>query len=66
MGLIYRMVRLSGAKGEREVKALFDTGASRCFLRRDLALVVAEPSPVPMPLVFETATGLAMEWNSNS
>lgn len=58
MGLIYKTVKLSGAKGEREVKALFDTGASCYFLRRDLALAVAEPSPVPMLLVFEMATGL--------
>ncbi|MBI2460916.1 MAG: retroviral-like aspartic protease family protein [Candidatus Rokubacteria bacterium] len=57
MGLIYRVTHLRGDRGAREVKALFDTGASQCFVRRDIAQVVATPGRAPFSLAFETATG---------
>lgn len=45
MGLIYKNVRLTGSRGEREVKALFDSGSSRCFVSRDVAQAVGDVSP---------------------
>lgn len=59
MGLIYKATKLLGDRGEQEVKALFDTGASQCFVRRDVAQAVATLSKGPYPFTFETATGLA-------
>ncbi len=56
MGLIYKTVRLTGSQGEREVKALFDTGSSRCFLSQDVARSVGGVFPVAVPLRIETAT----------
>jgi len=57
MGLIYQATRLRGDRGTREVKVLFDTGASQCFVRRDIAHAVATPGRAPFALAFETATG---------
>ena len=58
MGLIYKTVRLTGSRAELEVKALFDTGSSRCFLSREVARSVADLFPVPIPLQIETATAV--------
>ena len=57
MGLIYKSLRLEGSLGEREVKVLFDTGASRCFIRRDIAQEVAVLGKAPTRFRFEIATG---------
>ncbi len=56
MGWIYKTVRLTGSRAEREIKALFDTGSSRCFLSREVAQSVGEMFPVAIPLQSETAT----------
>lgn len=58
MGLIYKTVRLTGSRAEREVKALFDTGSSRCFLSRQVAQAVGEVVPIAIPLRIETATAV--------
>jgi len=58
MGLIYKTVRVTGSKAEREVKALFDTGSSRCFLSRDVARSVGDVVPIAIPLQIETATAV--------
>ncbi len=57
MGLIYKSLRLEGSLGEREVRALFDTGASECFIRQDIAQEVAVLGKAPARLRFEMATG---------
>ncbi|MBI4587596.1 MAG: retroviral-like aspartic protease [Candidatus Rokubacteria bacterium] len=56
--MIYKTVRLTGSRGEREVKALFDTGSSRCFVSVDLARSVGDVFPVAIPLEIETATAV--------
>jgi len=58
MGLIYKTVRVTGSKAEREVKALFDTGSSRCVLSRDVARSVGGVVPIAIPLQIETATAV--------
>ena len=37
MGRVYRPLKLIGVKGSAEVKALFDTGASRTFINEEIA-----------------------------
>ena len=57
MGLIYKKLKLTGTLGERELDTLFDTGASQCFVRKDIAVAVAPIGRAPWPLRFEMATG---------
>lgn len=52
MELIYKTTKLLGDRGEQEVKALFDTEASQCFVRRDVAQAVATLSKGPYPFTF--------------
>jgi len=54
MGEIFEKVRLVGAKGEAEVKALFDSGATYSFVRRDVAQQVASIEALPEPMRFAT------------
>jgi hypothetical protein len=58
VGLIYKTVRLTGSRADREVKALFDTGSSRCFVSRDVAQSLGDIFPVAIPLQIETATAV--------
>ena len=57
MGLIYKGLPLQGDIGQREVRALFDTGASQCFVNRDIAQQVATVGKTPYPLTFKMARG---------
>lgn len=56
MGLIYKTVRLTGSRAEREVKALFDTGSSHCFVSREVAESVGNLFRVLVPFQVEMAT----------
>lgn len=58
MGLIYKTVRLTGSRAEREVTVLFDTGNSRCLLSREVAESIGDVVPVAIPLQIETATAV--------
>src|SRR5262245_55235811 len=53
MGLIQQNTAISGERGEIEAKALFDTGASLSFIRRDLAEQLGTPVRLPHPMRFE-------------
>jgi len=55
MGVLTRKVTLAGDRGEREVQALFDSGASFTFLRKDVAEKVATPLRMAKPRAFELA-----------
>ena len=55
MGVIVKKVRLEGSKGEGEVEALFDSGASMSFIRRGLAERLGKIDQLPRPFIFETA-----------
>ena len=55
MGEIFEKVRLVGSRGEVEVKALFDSGATYSFVRRDVAERVANIEALPEPMRFATA-----------
>lgn len=49
MGLIYRDIKLYGRKNECKVKALFDTGSSESFIRKDIAEKIGTLSEMPRP-----------------
>jgi len=55
MGEIFERVRLVGSKGEVEVRALFDSGATYSFVRADVAEQVASVESLPEPMRFATA-----------
>jgi len=55
MGVLVKRIRLEGSKGEREVEALFDSGASMSFIRESVAEGLANLEPLRRSLSFETA-----------
>jgi len=55
MALIKKDVILVGAKGRKEVTALFDSGASYSCIEKRLASELAHLEPLAEPMVFETA-----------
>lgn len=57
MGLITKSVEVIGDKDKTEVQALFNTGASASFLRRDIAESVATLSKWPTPRTFVLGDG---------
>ena len=57
MGLIYKAIKVSGNKGTKDVKALFDSGASESFIRADIAKELSSPSRLPNPKEFEMGRG---------
>jgi predicted aspartyl protease len=57
MGLIYKTILVEGNRGKTSVDALFDTGASVSFIRRDLAEKIADLLPLPSPRSFALGDG---------
>ena len=57
MGPIYKQLFLQGNIADRQVTALFDTGASRCFIERDIAYNISTLTKAPHALTFEMALG---------
>jgi len=55
MGEVFEKVRLVGSKGEVEVNALFDSGATYSFVRADIAERVEVVLSLPEPMRFATA-----------
>lgn len=55
MGLITKQLRIEGDKGDCEVDALFDTGATYSFIRKDKAEAIATLLPLLHPKSFELA-----------
>jgi hypothetical protein len=55
MGVIINRVKLSGMKGEKEVDALYGSGASFSFINKNTAAALGHIEPLPKPLEFETA-----------
>lgn len=53
MGLIQEATVISGERGSVEARALYDTGASLSFIRRDVAEKVGAPVRLPQPMRFE-------------
>jgi len=55
MAIIQKELRLVGSKGERTVKAIFDSGASYSFIKPELAEELAMVERLPEPMDFGTA-----------
>ncbi|MCZ6680149.1 MAG: hypothetical protein O7E52_23205 [Candidatus Poribacteria bacterium] len=55
MSLLKQEIKLVGSKGRQDAIALFDSGATYSFIRRDIAEAVALIEKLPEPMVFETA-----------
>lgn len=53
MGLIQQTTLISGDRGSVNAEALYDTGPSLSFIRRDLSEQVGVPVRLPRPLRFE-------------
>lgn len=55
MAIIQKRIRLAGSKGQEEVEALFDGGASYSCISKELAARLEIILPLPQPLEFEMA-----------
>jgi hypothetical protein len=55
MSVIEKKVKLRGSKGERELVAIFDSGATYSCLTKELAEKLANLEPLPEVLEFGTA-----------
>ena len=55
MSIIEKKLRLEGPLGEKEVTALFDSGASVSCIRPDIAEALEQPIPLRTPLQISTA-----------
>ncbi len=57
MGIISRAIKIIGDKGEREVNALFDSGASASFIKHDIVKEVATIIKMPRERGFTLGNG---------
>lgn len=55
MTIIQKMIRLAGSKGEEEVEAIFDSGATYSCIQPELAVRLGVVVPLPRPREFGTA-----------
>ena len=53
--VIEKRIKLVGSKGEHELVALFDSGATYSCIDRELALTLGMVEPLPSPLHLRTA-----------
>jgi predicted aspartyl protease len=58
VGLIIKKLRVLGDNGKRRVQALFDTGASASFIRRDVAQPLATLVRLPSAEVYTLGDGV--------
>lgn len=67
MGLIRKELRVAGSLGRKACDVLFDTGASACFVREDVAAVLAQILKTPVPLTFTLGdeTPFSAEWTTD-
>jgi len=52
MGLIRHKLEVAGSLSRRDCEVLFDTGASACFVREDVAVELSPILKWPTPLIF--------------
>lgn len=55
MSLLVKRLKVEGDRGETELEALFDTGATYSFIHKEVAERVASVLPLPRPKLFELA-----------
>jgi len=52
---------VAGSKSQRQCQVLFDTGASACFVREDVASELAQVLKAPFPLAFKLGNNTVMK-----
>lgn len=52
MGVITKQIMVAGSKSQRQCEVLFDTGASACFAREDVASELSQIVKLPFPIAF--------------
>ncbi|KPL03526.1 MAG: hypothetical protein AMJ73_06570 [candidate division Zixibacteria bacterium SM1_73] len=57
MGLIYKKISIEGNRSKTSVDALFDSGASVSFIRRDIGEKIPDLLPLPSPRSFSLGDG---------
>ena len=57
MGMVSKRIRIRGDRGAAFVEALFDTGASKSLIRRDIATKIARLLRAPTPWTFQLGDG---------
>ena len=60
MGIIKKQVKVAGSKSERDCEVLFDSGASACFVREDVARQLGQLVKAPYPLAFRLGNNTVM------
>ena len=60
MGIIKKQVKVAGSKSERDCEVLFDSGASACFVREDVALQLGQVVKAPYPIAFRLGNNTVM------
>jgi hypothetical protein len=61
MGIIRKEIAVAGSRGERSCEVLFDTGASACFVREDVASELGQVVKAPFPLAFKLGNNTVMK-----
>lgn len=57
MGMVFQKVKVRGDKGSLDVNALFDTGASKSLIRRDVAKRIGTLLRSGKPWIFQLGDG---------
>ena len=61
MGIIKKEILVAGSDRERRCEVLFDTGASACFVREDVASELGQIVTAPFPLAFKLGNNTVMK-----
>ena len=61
MGIIKKEIMVAGSSGERKCEVLFDTRASACFVREDVASELGQIVRAPFPLAFKLGNNTVMK-----
>ena len=60
MGVITKQITVAGSKSQRQCEVLFDSGASGCFVREDIASVLGQIVKSPFPIAFTLGNNTVM------
>lgn len=61
MGIIKKALMVAGSGSQRKCEVLFDTGASACFVREDVAGELGGVLKAPFPLAFKLGNNTVMK-----
>jgi len=61
MGIIRKEIVVAGSRAQRKCEALFDSGASACFAREDVAEKLGQVVKAPFQLAFKLGNNTTMK-----